>query len=75
MLLKLILKGPHGGYNIIADIGRAALTEEIGVSAKRIPAWLLPDSCLARANIDPADKSRIRRDRSRIRPDMSFQSS
>ena len=62
MILKSIVKGDHGGYYIIADIGRAALIEEMGVSAKRIPAWLLPDSCLARANIDPADRNRVRPD-------------
>ena len=32
------------------------------MSTKRIPAWLLPDSCLARANIDPAHRSRVRPD-------------
>ena len=62
MILQSIVKGDHGGYYIIADIGRADLTEHMGVSAKRIPAWLLPDSCLARANIDPADRSRVRPD-------------
>ena len=59
-VLKSIAKGDHGGYYTIADIGRAELIEDMGVSAKRIPPWLLPDSCLERANIDPADKSRLR---------------
>ncbi len=34
----------------------------MGVSAKRIPPWLLPDSCLERANLDPANRSRLRPD-------------
>ena len=62
MVLKSIAKGDHGGYYTIADIGRAELIEDMAVSAKRIPPWLLPDSCLERANIDP--------DRSRLRPDI-----
>ena len=60
--LKSIAKGDHGGYYTIADIGRAELMKHMGVSAKRIPPWLLPDSCLERANIDPADRSRLRPD-------------
>ena len=62
LILKSIAKGDHGGYYTIADIGRAELVEDMGVSAKRIPPWLLPDSCLERANIDPADRSRLRPD-------------
>ena len=34
----------------------------MGDSAKRIPSWLLPDSCLERAAIDPADRNRLRPD-------------
>ena len=34
----------------------------MGVSAKRIPPWLLPDSCLERAAIAPADRNRLRPD-------------
>ena len=62
MALKAIVKGGHGGYFTVADIGRDELTQEMGVSAKRIPPWLLPDSCLARAGIDPADRHRVRPD-------------
>ena len=64
IVLKSITKGDHGGYYTIADIVRAAheLIEDMGVSAKRIPPWLLPDSCLERANIDPADRGRLRPD-------------
>ena len=65
LILKSIAKGDHGdngGYYTIADIGRAELIESMGVSAKRTPPWLLPGSCLERANIDPADKSRLRPD-------------
>ena len=62
LILKSIAKGDHGGYYTIADIGRAELIEDMGVSAKRIPPWLLPDSCLERADIDPADRSRLRPD-------------
>ena len=62
LILKSFAKGDHGGYYKIADIGRAELIEDMGVSAKRIPPWLLPDSCLERANIDPADRSRLRPD-------------
>ena len=62
LILKSIAKGDHGGYYKIADIGRAELIEDMGVSAKRIPSWLLPDSCLERADIDPADRNRLRPD-------------
>ena len=62
MVLRSIAKGNHGGYHTIADIGRAELIEDMGVSAKRIPPWLLPDGCLERANIYPADRSRLRPD-------------
>ena len=62
LVLKSNAKGDHGGYYTIADIGRAELMEDMGVSAKRIPTWLLPDSCLQRANINPADRSRLRPD-------------
>ena len=54
-MLDLEVKGDHGGYYKIADIGRAELIEDMGVSAKRTPSWLLPDSYLERADIDPAD--------------------
>ena len=59
--MKSIAKRDHGGYFTIADIGRAELIEDMGVT-KRIPPWLLPDSCLERANIDPADRRRLRPD-------------
>ena len=62
LVLMSIAKGDHGGYHTIADIGRAELIKDMGVSAKRIPTWLLPDSCLERANINPADRSRLRPD-------------
>ena len=62
LILKSIAKGDHGGYYKIADNGRAQLVEDMGVSAKRIPPWLLPDSCSGRANKDPADRSRLRPD-------------
>ena len=61
-VLKSIAKGDHGGYYTIADIRGAELIEEMGVSAKRIPPWLLLHSCLERAHIDPADRSRLRPD-------------
>ena len=38
------------------------IVEDMGVIAKRIPTWLLPDSCLERADIDPADRNRLRPD-------------
>ena len=63
--MKSFAKGDHGGYYKIADIGRAELIEvieDMGVSAKRIPSWLLPDSCLKRADIDPAYSNRLRPD-------------
>ena len=47
---------------MIADIGRAELIEDTGVSANRIPLWLLLDSALERADIDPADRSGLRPD-------------
>ena len=62
LILKSIAKGDHGGYYTIADIGRAELIEDMGVTAKRIPPWLLPDSCLERADTDPADRNRLRPD-------------
>ena len=60
-LLKSIAKGDHGGYYTIADIGRAELIEDMhmGVNVKSIPPWLLPDLCLKRAEIDPADRNRL----------------
>ena len=62
LILKAIAKGDHGGYYKIADIGRAELIEDMAVGAKRIQPWLLPDSCLERVDIDPADRSRPRPD-------------
>ena len=35
---------------------------DMGVGAKRIPPWLMPDSCLERADIDPAGRNRLRPD-------------
>ena len=58
LILRSIVTGDHGGYYTIADIGRAEPMVDIGVSAKRIPPWLLPDSCLATANTDPAEISK-----------------
>ena len=43
LILMSIAKGDHRGYYTIAEIGRAELMEDMGVSAKRIPPWLLPD--------------------------------
>ena len=34
----------------------------MGVSAKRMPSWLLPDSCLDSADMDPAARNRLRPD-------------
>ena len=62
LALKAISKGDHGGYYTIADIGRAEVIRDMGVSSKRIPAWLLPNSCLSVAGIDPTDRNRIRPD-------------
>ena len=62
LIQRSIVTGDHGGYYTVADIGRAELIEDMGVSAKRIPPWLLPDSCLARANINPAERNRVRPD-------------
>ena len=62
LILKSIAKGDDGGYYKIADIRRTELIKDMGVSAKRIPPWLLPNSCLERANIDPANRSRLRPD-------------
>ena len=59
LIFKSVAKGDHGGYYTIADIGRAVLVEDMEVSAKRVPSWLLHDSCLERADIDPADRNRL----------------
>ena len=65
MLLKAIVKGSHGGFYTIADIGREELIKDLGVNDKRIASWLLPDSALIRAGIEA-------RDRHRVRPDIMF---
>ena len=62
LTLKAISKGNHGGYHTIADIGRAELIEDMGVNAKRIPTWLLPNSCLLVAGMEPTDRHKIRSD-------------
>ena len=62
LTLKAISKGNHGGYHTIADIGRAELIEDMGVNAKRIPTWLLPNSCLLVAGMEPTDRHKIRPD-------------
>ena len=62
LILKSIAKDDHIEYYTMANIGRAELIEDMGVIAKQIPPWLLSDSCLERANIDPADRSRLRPD-------------
>ena len=62
LTLKAISKGNHGGYHTIADIGRAELIEDMGVNAKRTPTWLLPNSCLLVAGMEPTDRHRIRPD-------------
>ena len=41
LILKSIANGDHGGYYKIADIRRAELIEDMGVSAKRIPSCLI----------------------------------
>ncbi len=60
--LKAISKENHGGYHTIADIGRAELIEDMRVNAKRIPTWLLPNSCLLVAGLEPTDRHKIRPD-------------
>ncbi len=62
LTLKAISKGNHGGYHTIADTGRAELIEDMGVNAKRIPTWLLPNSCLLVTGMEPADRHKIRPD-------------
>ena len=62
LILKAVMKGTHGGFYTIADIGRDELIKDMGVSNKRIPNWLLPDSTLATSGIDPMDRNRIRPD-------------
>ena len=53
LLLKSIVKGTHGGFYTVADIGRDELIKDLGVNDKRIASWLLPDSALIRAGIEP----------------------
>ena len=65
MLLKAIVKGAHGGFHTVADIGRDELTQDLGVDSKRIPAWIMPDSTMAEAGIDPSN-------RHHLRPDIMF---
>ncbi len=60
--LKAISKGNHERYHTIADIDRAELIEGIGVNAKRIPRWLLPNSCLLVAGMELTDRHKIRPD-------------
>ena len=57
-----ISKDHRGGYYTIADNGRAEVIGDMGVTSKRFPAWLLPNSCLSVARIDPKGKNRTRPD-------------
>ncbi len=60
LTLTAISKGNHGRYHVIADIGRAELIEDMGANAKRIPTWLLPNSCLLVAGLESTDRHKIR---------------
>ena len=60
MLLKAIVKGAHGGFHTVADVGRDELTQDLGVDSKRIPAWIMPDSTMAEAGIDPSNRHCLR---------------
>lgn len=71
LILKSIVIRDHGGYYTIADIGHAELIEDMGVNANRIPPWLLHESCLARANINPAERNRVRPDPDILLVDMT----
>ena len=43
-VLKAINVGDHGSYYMIADIGSAQNTKDLGVHAKRVPTWILPET-------------------------------
>ncbi len=60
LALKAISKGDHGGYYTIADVGRAEVVRDMGVSSIRLSTWLLPNSCLSMAGIDPTDRILVR---------------
>ena len=62
IVLKAIMKGAHGGFYTIADIGRDELTKDLGVNNKRIPTWLLPDSTLEAAGIQAVHRHKVRPD-------------
>ncbi len=51
MLLKAIVKGAHGGFHTVADIGRDELTQDLGVDSKRIPVVSCTSLAIAFTNM------------------------
>ncbi len=46
----------------MADIGRAALIQDMDIEAKKVTSWLFPDPSLDLVEMDPACVSRLRPD-------------
>ena len=46
MLIKGFTKGTKGNQYLIADVGTTGTLKDIGVPSKRVPKFVLPDSCI-----------------------------
>ena len=45
-VIQAFTKGLCGSHHLIADIGTIEGLKDIGVHSQRLPAFVLPDSCL-----------------------------
>ena len=66
-VLKQVLKGQHGGYYVIADVGTLEGLQQMGAHSKRIPDFIIPEECPL---VQEAEGNTTTHDRERLRPDI-----
>ncbi len=52
-VVQSFTKEKNSSFYLIADVGRMEGLKAIGVHSKRVPSFVLPDSCLQDKGIDP----------------------
>jgi hypothetical protein len=56
LIMKGIQNGSLGNFYCTADVGTAAVMEELGATSKRLPEWLITPNKMQRCEFPPENK-------------------
>jgi hypothetical protein len=62
LIMKEIRNGSLGNFYCTADVGTAAVMEELGANSKRLPEWLITPNTLQKCEFSPETKQKYRPD-------------